>query len=302
MIKKIRKYFIPLAVVLAPLQGHVADQPTQTNSEDVAIIEAYFANFQNLAKSEKWEQIVSEAVIAMEAAKRADRPEDEAKICAQLTLTFFYLGDYTQSFLYADHCRELSEKLTDPSLHIRALYLESAVYRIFASKSDQELVQQASYLRAVKLCEEANLIYSEKNVDNTNLQGKIYLNLGAAYADNPKGDLEAAVDWYSKAIACFKQVQATDDIIRTNIRLGKVYLLQKNYDLCQEIIDEVRPLVSNKRLEVHVDYLEAQLKAATHDTENAIQIARAGLALAQDLKAKEDTLRLKSLLQALENL
>lgn len=188
MIKKIRKYFIPFALVLAPLQGLIADQPiVNTNSEDMDIVETYFTNFASLAKSEKWKEIIAQGVIARESARNANRLQDEAKICSQLTLTFFYLGDYMQSFIYAEHCRELAQRLADPSLLIQTLYLESSVYRAFATKNNEELVQPAAYLRAIECCEEAIRIYSEKNIDNKNLQGKIYLNLGAAHADNPKG-------------------------------------------------------------------------------------------------------------------
>lgn len=288
---------------LSPLEGHIANQDTlTTNSKDIEVIETYFTNFSLLAKAEKWEEILAQGKIAIEAAKKANRPQDEAKIYAQLTSTSFYLGDYTQSLIYANYCHKLSGNFVDPSLLIRALYLESAVHRALASKKDEEFEQQVSYLRAIEFCEEASRIYSEKNIDNKNLQGKIFLNLGAAHADNPKGDLTKAMDCYYRALECFKSTNAVDDIIRINIRLGKVHFMQKNYDLSQKIIDEVRPLLLSRRLAMQMDYLEAQLKAALRDNENAKKIARRGLETAKELEAKEDELRLTSLLQTLENL
>lgn len=262
-------------------------------TETIDLIELYFKNFEILSKSEKWEEIISQGAAALQAAKKAGRSHDEAKICAQLTSTSFYLGDYDQALFYANRCHELAEKFVDPSLFIRALYLESAVYRALASKSDEE---QAFYLRAVEIGEEAACLYAKKNVHNTNLQGKIYFNLGAAHADNPQGDLAKAMHCYSLALECFKSGQATDDIIRTSIRLGKVYLLQKNYDLAQGILDEVRSLISSERIAMQADYLEAQIKLALHDKENASKIALKGLARAQALGAKEDESRLLLLL------
>jgi tetratricopeptide (TPR) repeat protein len=269
--------------------------------EDIDIINVYFENFEDLSKSEKWEEIISQGKMALETARKANRFQDEAKICAQLTSTAFYLGDYNQALMYANRCHELSEAFIDPSLFLRALYLESAVYRALASKSNEE-VQETSYSRAVEIAEEAISIYSKKDIKNITLEGKIYFNLGAAHADNPKGDLKKAVDCYSFALYCFQSINAHDDIIRTNIRLGKVHLLQKNYDLCQQALDEVRPMISIDRLSMHADYLEAQLKLAINDIENAIKMARNGLEKAITLGAKEDELRLRSLLQNIEDL
>lgn len=325
MAKTIEKYLTSLVMVFSPFAGYANEQSlkhpyklkensmnvtTFTDSshkchyrstETIDVIDNYFENFESLSKSEKWEEIISQGTIALEAAKKANRSQDEAKICAQLTSTAFYLGDYTKALVYANRCHELSEEFVDPSLFLRALYLESAVYRALAAKCNEEQAQKASYLRAVEIGEEAASIYSKKNVENINLKGKIYFNLGAAHADNPKGDLKKAADCYSVAIECFKSINANDDIIRTSIRLGKVHLLQKNYDLSQQALDEVRPLISSARLSMHADYLEAQLKFAIHDIENAIKIARNGLEKAKILRAKEDELRLQSLLQNIED-
>lgn len=266
------------------------------------VIKTYYINFDILAKSEKWQEIISQGTIALEAAKNANRPHDEAKICAQLTSTAFYLGDYTEALIYASHCHELSKEFEDPALFIRALYLESAIHRALAIKNVGEQAQQACYLRAVEIAEEASQIYSKNDIKDINLKGKIYFNLGAAHADNPHGDLEKAVNCYFIALECFNSIKANDDVIRISIRLGKVYLLQKNYDLSEKIIDEVRPQITNERLAMHVDYLEAQLKLAVNDIENAIKIAKNGLARAKNLGAKEDELRLTSLLQIIESL
>jgi tetratricopeptide (TPR) repeat protein len=242
-----------------------------------------------LAKQEKWKDIISRGTEALIDAKDANRVQDEAKICAQLTSTSFYLGDYPQALVYANRCHELSSEFTDPSLLIRALYLESAIYRA-----------KGEYVRAVEIAEEAAFIYSQKEVDDPNLRGKIYFNLGAAYADNPTGDLEKAARSYFVALDCFNGVRATDDIIRTSIRLGKVYLLQKQYDLTQKTIDEVRPLITSERLKMQADYLEAQLKFAKNEIENATKIAKRGLEIARTLGAKEDEARLNRLLELIE--
>lgn len=324
MAKTIEKYLTSLIMVLSPFAGYANEQSLKhsyklkennlkvstftdpshkchyRSTETNDVIDNYFENFEGLSKSEKWEEIISQGTIALETAKKANRSQDEATICAQLTSTAFYLGDYNQALMHANRCHELSEEFVDPSLFLRALYLESAVYRALAAKCNEEEAQKAFYLRAVEIGEEAVSIYSKRKVENINLKGKIYFNLGAAHADNPKGDLTKAADCYSVAIECFKSINAHDDIIRTSIRLGKVYLLQKKYDLSQKIINEVRPQISSERLAMHTDYLEAQLKFALNDSLNALRIANNGLARAKNLGAKEDELRFTSLIESIK--
>lgn len=266
----------------------------------VDAIKTYFDDFESLTESENWKEMISKGTAALEAARKTSRQHDEAKICAQLTSTAFYMGDHMQALMYANRCHDLSEEFLDPSLLIRALYLESAVHRALASKSSEKQAQQALYLRAVEIAEEAALIYSNRSVGNPNLKGKVYFNLGAAHADNPKGALEKAVNCYSTALECFKSVSATNDVCRTSIRLGKVYLLQKEYDLTQSIIDEVRSQIKVERIAVHVDYLEAQLKLALNDLGSAESIAWDGLNRAKALEAKEDESRLMALLEAIK--
>jgi hypothetical protein len=85
------------------------------------------------------------------------------------------------------------------------------------SKEDGEQAPQAMFLRAVTIAEEAKPVYLAKKVEDVNLLGQVYFNMGAARADNPNGDLEKAANCYSNAFECFKSVDATDDLIRTSI-------------------------------------------------------------------------------------
>lgn len=266
------------------------------NSADNTI-ETYFNNFKILVKSEDWKEILSQGSIALEIAKKLDRKQEEALICAELTSTAFYLGEYPKALEYAQRCHELSASFKDISLFIRALYLESAIYRALSSKAITQQTQQTYYLLAVTTAEKAASLYSEKNLDEMNLKGKVYFNLGAAHADNPKGDLTKAQICYFTALECFKSIPSTDDIIRTSMRLGKVYLLKQNYEDTQKILDDMRPLISNNRLAMQADYLEAQLNLALNDLENAKLFALSGLNKAKTLNAKEDLLRLETLLE-----
>ena len=283
--------------------GSIFSSPAAQDADksDERMIKGYFNHFDRLTKAEKWEEIIAQGLAALEAAKRSHRQDDEAKICAQLTSTFFYQGNYDQSLTYAKRCHELSGNFEDPALFIKAVYSESAIYRVLAPKEENEEKTQQSYRRAVDLSQKAADLYFRKGVSNLNLKGKIYFNLGAAHADNPKGDLEEAKSCYLISLECFRKTHAINDIMRVTVRLGRAYLLQNEYELCQKTLDEVRPFISNERLAMHADYLEAELKFALKEYEESAKLAQGALEKARTLGAKEDELRLMAHLQKIES-
>lgn len=261
-------------------------------------IQTYFQQFEQLSKSEKWDDIYSLGKKALEEAQKAKRLSAEAKICAQLTSTTFYQGNYAEALEFANRCKILSEEFTEPSLFVRALYLESAVHRALAGKNAHN---PQGYLQAVQSAEQALQIYNTKQIKDESLKGKVHFNLGAAHADNPLGDLDAASRCYRIALDCFQNT-CPDDLTRTNIRLGKVYLLKKEYAQAQAMIDQTRSVAKGERLSMHIDYLDAQLNLATKQFQKAIFLANQGLAHAKALGAKEDEARLTSLLEDIKKL
>lgn len=263
-------------------------------------IESYFAHFESLAQSEKWNEILSQGAVALEAATKSRRTQEAALICAQLTSTAFYQGDYPQALTYANLCRKLSESVIDFSLLTRALYLESATHRALAGKNKELKTQQELYRQAIKTAQEAAHIYHSQAISDPKLKGKIFFNMGAAYADNPQGDLQKAVDCYLSALQCFKESEATQSAVRTQIRLAKAYLLQEKYTLTQELLDELRPEIKSQRIAMQADYLEAQLQLARQQVDQAKATAQRGLMRAVALGAKEDGQRLNALLQCIE--
>lgn len=267
---------------------------SETQSLDQTL-ERYFTQFESLAHSEDWNRILDLGNQVLNTPGIEKKPHDQAKILAQLTSTAFYLGDFDRASEYADRCMYLSKDFKDPTLCIRAHYLKSAVHRAHAGKNQD----QTTYQLAVQEAEKALTIYQQKGADDLNLLGKIHFNLGAAHADNPKGNLDAAEKAYKQALENYNQVRSTDDLIRTQIRLGKIYLLQNKYDLTDQLIREIRPQITTKRHGMHLDYLEAQLRKQLKEVDKAIVIARNGLNHAQELNAKEDASRFLSLLQTL---
>src|SRR5262245_22559192 len=133
------KYFALLAIVasfsLASASEKISKEAVDYHAcHSFDPVEAYLANFDRLAKSEQWAEIIAQGSKALEVAKESQRVAAEAKISAQLTSTAFYMGNFDQALLYANRCHQLSESFEDPSLFLRSLYLESAIYRALAGK------------------------------------------------------------------------------------------------------------------------------------------------------------------------
>lgn len=102
--------------ISGPIEFHYT-LPSNTNA-----IDEYFQQFKSLSREENWNEIIDKGTKALTCARETGRVKDEAKICAQLTSTYFYKGNYPQALIHVERCHELSEHFEDPSLFIRALY------------------------------------------------------------------------------------------------------------------------------------------------------------------------------------
>jgi len=265
------------------------------------IIEDYFKNFEMSSTKGNWSDLLSKGLKALEVSRKEGRIKDEAKICAQLTSISFYQGNYDKALEYAKICHDLSEEFAEPVLFLQTLYLESAINKSLASKNNDEKLQQTYYSKAVEIAEYALKLYESNGLNSDFLKGKIYFNLGAAHADNPRGSLDAGAHFYYEALQAFESAKDIENQMRTQLCLGKVYLLQKSFEYTQKTIDKARSLITSKRALIHSDYLEAQLKLAMNDFVEAAKVAEIGLKKARSLDLKEDEMRFTSLLQNISN-
>jgi tetratricopeptide (TPR) repeat protein len=262
-------------------------------------VEDYFKTYTSLFREEKWNDILIKGQYALIICDKNDQKKEKAKICAQLTSIAYYLGNYDLALQYANECHKLSEEFSDPELFLKALYLEFAVYRALAGKNQDANLQQIYFTKAVEVAEKSLAIFESKHLNSELLKGKIYFNLGAAHAENPKGNLKLANKNYYLALQSYKKINSIDNIIRTNIRLGKVYLLQKNYKNVQIVIDKAKSLmtsIASERISMQLDYLKSQFKLAKKDIFEAKKIAKKGLRKAKKLNASEDCKRFVELL------
>lgn len=228
----------------------------------VDIIETYFRNFEILSKFERWPEIIPHALKALQEAKRLEKKQDEAKICAQLTLAAFNCHDYHKTIGFARQSRELSIEFKDRSLLVKTLYLESMAYRMLAPNQTSERNKQIIYQRAAFLADASVFVYLKEKMDDSSLEGKIYFNFAAVNVENPKGNLGKALDCYCIALNCFKRANAIDDQLRTKIQIGRIFLAQKNFKLCRLTLEMIKPLITNDEFAQQVEELTAHLLIA----------------------------------------
>jgi len=85
------------------------------------------------------------------------------------------------------------------------------------------------------------------------------------------------------------------------LRQGRTYLLEKHYEEAKELLYKIRQQPLKERLSMQADLLEAKLYLALQDLPKAHVLAKAGLAKALRLGAKEDEARFFALLKELES-
>ncbi len=273
-----------------------AEQQQIAYAAEAAALERYYQQFEALKNAEDWNGIVTLGEPAITAAMTMQRSSDAARIHAQLASTYFYKGEYYKTAEHADRCRELSAFLADGRLLVRSQYLQSAAYRALAGKA-QNSQQKYLFDLAVASAQGALRDYNSLDLNDVGLIGKVYFNLGAAYADNPSGDWDEAALCYDMALKHFRTASGSDGMVRTAIRLARIKLLKGKPQDARALVAEVRPQISSERVRMQLDFLEAQIALVANEPDKARQLAQKALDTANKLGAKEDTIRLQQFLK-----
>lgn len=275
---------------------------TITYGEDISTLyithlDTYFSKVEELKLNEDFKQLVLLGELAL-GDKKATFTE-VAKIHAQLASSYFYLGEHELSLEHANKCQLISEYLDDPNFLIRSLYLLSAHKRTEASLSTELEKQRELFQESKSLIHKAIKYFNR--CDCNFLKAKVLFNGGAAYSDDPNGDLEIAIQWYQEAISLFLSLNEHNDYYRTLIRLGKVWLVQKKYEDLKELLNKIDVSTLPKKTKVHYQYLEAQYYIAINKYLLANAIIFDALESATDLGMKTEINRLNTLLKQIQN-
>jgi tetratricopeptide (TPR) repeat protein len=243
-------------------------------------VNTYLNSYPKLSEKEDWVSIIKLGEEALNAGKIASKKK--ALIHADLASTYFYLGNYATGEIHTLSSLDLSESLKCKDSLIRSLYLLSAHKRAIGNTENKE-----AFIEAQTLIEKAlHLIDSKTSVQ---LKGKVYFNAGAAYADDPKGNLELAVHYYSKAISCFQKSHHIDSSHRSSIRLGKALLLKGDVDASIKLADDIQEQECSLKTLTHLLYLKAQISIEDAQLKEAKKHIKKGIKIAseQDLTVEK---------------
>lgn len=236
---------------------------------------SFFQDFPALRSQDRWTEITATGEEALNEASK----EEAMKIHGILASSYFYAGDYETAGSHASHCYELACELADPDQEVHGLYLLSAIARA-----------EGDFSAAKSIAEEA----LEKSQGE--IRAKVLFNLGAAHADDPKGDLAAAEKHLREALTHFTHM---DDQHRTILRLGKIYLLLGKVEKAQELLQQAKPEIKTSRIQMHAVYLEAQIEKALGHSDLARKLIEEALAKAEKLGAAQDAKRYREFYESL---
>lgn len=264
----------------------VAEDPTQL----------FLRQYNVWNKAGKWQEIIE---LGNKLKPSVQNDNDFIEISLKLASTAYRLGEYSEGLSYIRPCTLKVEK--KPAKQIELLYLESACYRGIAGLKDPKRDPKEYFGHAIDRITKARDLYVQHYMHDHKLQGKIYFNFGAAHADdNPDGNIKDALMYYTIAKASFEEAHADDEVLRVQIRIGKIHILNKNFADARALVRKLRQQPMDERAAMQVDYLECQINETAEDLPLALKAAQNGLARAKALRAARDEERFKEQLQKLQ--
>ena len=232
----------------------------------------FFHSFDTL-KSENWKSLI-------DIGEKALKEKPDPKIHARLASTYFYLGKYEEMKSHIDACFFESLDEESDELLIRSLYLLSAYHRVNKNYSCAKQVIKKALTKA-------------RAHNQLNLLSKVLFNAGAVETDDPKGKVDLAQKYYEEALSYL--TPDSDDAHRVQIRLGKVYLLKKEFYKLPALLSTLSKATLTTRTRVHFYYLSAQVALAKGALQEADRWIEQGLNLAKQLEMTQDYQRFESL-------
>lgn len=257
-------------------------------------IDAYYFNINDFVQNKQWRRAIIMGKNAFEGAVSLQKLDVAWKIGDTLVSHNFFLGDFEEALRQGLENQKIAELLAEPKKMAKSLYKISAAYRgIGDSSSIHSESQIQSFQKSRDAIKKSLQIAEEKCPLEQSLRAKILFNLGALESQDPKGDLTKAKDAYTEAIVLFERTGREDYRQRTLLRLGKLYLLQKNLIDARATCECLRNLVSDERSLMHFFYLDAQILSSEGNWPHACESSEKALALAIKLEAKADIQRIQ---------
>lgn len=283
-------------ILLLSLSAPIAIEQTMPSA-----IQSYQSQLESLKRQGNWNAIIELGQNAIQEAINSGNLQTEADIRAELASHYFYLGQYTHTLDQAIKCQTAAVRIPAPEAQIRGLYLESAAYRSLAEQDGIAAQEQSRrFTLAKSRAKEALALFDAHGIKNDQLYAKALFNLGAAESQDPEGSFETALNCYQLALGIFEKMQAKEDVIRTLMRIAKIKLEQSDIPAACQLVEQIRPGITGARNQMHLDYLEAQIKFEMNELSDALILAQRALEQSQKLNAKKDEERIRQLIKKIQ--
>jgi len=291
------RYACGIWIIAAPFEGLLAQEKNSHSQYSLSATKQFLAQLESLKTKNQWAQIVSLGEKAYEECIAQGDSGQAFLIADQLISTYFRLGEFQRARFYGDKLVQLAEKVDTPIFAVNAIYKLSSVLRGMANEAPL-LEQKELFKESRKLMQKALQMLNEKCFKEQALAARVYFNTGAVEADDPLGDLEVAEDFLTRAQRLFLSFGETDYHQRTSIRLGKVFLLQGKVPQARSIINGLKTETLEKRTEMHLLYLDAQVLWEEGKLKDSLSVALKGSAIAYLLGARADAVRFETFIAA----
>lgn len=286
-----------------PNQGSTCNLVTECEVAE----KEFFQQLDTLKSQNNWKRIIElgKKVINL---RGPEAKEADLWIYLELASMSFYIGDYEAVKGFSIRAEELAQSRGNYEALVSSLYHHSAYTRALADKEEDKELQQKLFVQAVELGQKA-LSIVDKSPD-TMLKAKVYFNLGAAYADDPNGDIQKALENYQKAKVICEDQHEWDDYMRTAVR--ELNLCLARFDsipgisvtTLRERFDQsflkAEAGMSN-RTRVMMSLASARLLHREGKGVTALLKAQTGLSLACELNMSTDIKRLNKFIEELSS-
>ena len=264
-----------------------ACQLLRPTKADISLPDWLLNEEKNFKRQGCWREHLHYGSKALQEAEQKKQTVVIMKLSLQMASSSFYLGDYVEADRLAEKGYSLAVSLKNNAGQIEGLYLLSAVARTRGNIS------------AVELAEKALHLFRESDINDRSLEGKVYMNLGAALSDIEPGDLVYARQYLQKAYILFLDLNHKQDTLRAGLRLVRVDYLLDQYDRALKFLESLSLLVDDPRSEMLYGYQMAKVLHRLKQWDEAGSYAIKARKLASELNAKKDEERLESLLIAI---
>lgn len=262
------------------------------NTFAISHVEPYFNKIKELKENEAWKEIILAGELAL-----SNNPEISSKIAtihADLASTYFYLGEFQTGLLHSQICLDIGKQLKQPVVIVHGLYLLSAYLRAQASITANHKEKEVLFQAAREWVEQAFAYSIEEECPF--IYAKALFNKGAAYADDPSGNLDIAKECYQNAMEIFLKLEQHDDYSRTAIRLGKIYLLKDEHKPLNELFVQLEKYPIRQKTLAQLFYLKSQYLLTKQDYKQAQSNLLQAIDIAKSLEMKIDLQRYTDLM------